>query len=423
MRFFLPDSQDLVDPSFNFERETRSNMRVRHRDDQYAHEVFTSRAYDGILVSKGIVDGFGSASGRYTLAQRHRLLRVGAPEFFRVNDKQVPIMGDCGAFSYVREPMPPYTVEEVLEFYEECQFQLGISVDHAILAYQPKLDSLKNIPDAIPKEHLRRQELTLQLAKEFITSHKQMGCNFLPVGVAQAWSPHSYREAVRALQKMGYTYIALGGMVPLKSNEILTCLEAIKDVLAANTRLHLLGVTRIEHVAAFSSYGVGSFDSTSPLMQAFKDEKDNYYAPDRTYIAIRVPQVEGNPQLQRRIASGQVSQERARHLEKACLNALRCYDKGEFSLDETLDAVLAYDSFCESGKDHREAYRTVLADRPWKHCPCDICVRLGYQVILFRGAERNRRRGLHNVWVFYRKLQKELNLKSSESVQTEAASN
>jgi hypothetical protein len=27
---------------------------------------------------------------------------------------------------------------------------------------------------------------------------------------------------------------------------------------------------------------------------------------------------------------------------------------------------------------------------------------------LFRGAERNRRRGFHNLWVFYRRLQREL---------------
>ena len=29
-------------------------------------------------------------------------------------------------------------------------------------------------------------------------------------------------------------------------------------------------------------------------------------------------------------------------------------------------------------------------------------------MILFRGAERNRRRGLHNVWMLYRRLKREL---------------
>ena len=59
MIYFLPDSQDLVDPSFDFEREDRSETRMRYRDDLYAHQIFKRRAYDGLLVSKGIVDGFG----------------------------------------------------------------------------------------------------------------------------------------------------------------------------------------------------------------------------------------------------------------------------------------------------------------------------------------------------------------------------
>ena len=40
MKFFFPDSQDQVDPSFDFETEERSEFRLRHRDDRYAHEEF-----------------------------------------------------------------------------------------------------------------------------------------------------------------------------------------------------------------------------------------------------------------------------------------------------------------------------------------------------------------------------------------------
>src|SRR5262245_18391741 len=143
MRFFFPDSQDLVDPSFDFTTERRSSTRLRHRDDVYAHEVFSTPAYDGLLVSKGIVDGFGPGSGRYTLAQRHRLLRVGAQEFFRLDrmPSPLPVIGDCGAFTYVREKMPPYTVDEVMNFYGECRFDYGISVDHVILSFDRKLDA------------------------------------------------------------------------------------------------------------------------------------------------------------------------------------------------------------------------------------------------------------------------------------------
>ena len=41
-------------------------------------------------------------------------------------------------------------------------------------------------------------------------------------------------------------------------------------------------------------------------------------------------------------------------------------------------------------------------------CACDICRRDGIQVVIFRGNNRNRRRGFHNTYVFYRLLQQAL---------------
>jgi hypothetical protein len=420
MKYFLPDCQDFVDPSFDFEREDRSIQRVRQRDDQYAHEVFSLQPYDGLLVSNGIVDGFGGSSKKYTMAQRHRLMRIGAREFLRAGAPDIPIMGDCGAFTYVKEKVPPYTVDEVLRFYAECEFDLGISVDHVILTYQPKYDQFSQPSDVVPIELRERQQITLEMADEFLRGHKGMGLTFTPLGVAQGWSPQSYAHSVRLLQDMGYTYIALGGMVPLKTPDILSCLEAISKVRSPDTKIHLLGVTRIEHVSWFSRYGVVSFDSTAPLVQAFKDDKDNYYTPDRTYTAVRVPQMEGNPDLQRLISSGKVSQDLARRLEKAALEALRLYDAGELSLEQTLTAITEYDYLREPKKDLREAYRQVLRDRPWTQCPCDVCQRLGYHVIIYRGAERNRRRGFHNIWVFYRQLQREFDAASNNFMGLEA---
>src|SRR5438128_1581312 len=70
MKFFFPDSQDQVDPSFDFVTEQRSATRVRQRDDLYAHEALRAVPYGGMLVSKAIVDGIGNGAGRYTFAQR-----------------------------------------------------------------------------------------------------------------------------------------------------------------------------------------------------------------------------------------------------------------------------------------------------------------------------------------------------------------
>jgi hypothetical protein len=408
VKYFFADSQDLVDPSFNFTLESWGSERVRQRNEQYAHEVFATPAYDGLLISKGIVDGAGGSS-RFSLAQRHRLRRLGAREFYRLHDvwgRHLPIMGDCGAFTYVREETPPYSVDEVTEFYLECGVDFGISVDHVILEYQSSWDRperQKEVPDAVR----RRQAITLELAEKFLARQRGDKLPFEPVGVAQGWSPKSYTAAVQALQQMGYRYVALGGMVPLKTHEILACLEATAAIRLPETQLHLLGVTRVERVREFAGYGVASLDSTSPLRQAFKDDTDNYWTLDSAYTAIRVPQVEGNRHLQARIRAGQVAQERARELEQRCLEMLRAYDVGLENLENVLAPLREYQAFC-GGRDRTSDYRLTLEAQPWKQCPCDVCRAIGYHVILFRGAERNRRRGFHNVWTFYRRLQREL---------------
>jgi hypothetical protein len=405
MKFFFPDSQDLVDPSFDFRTETRSETRVRQRDDQYPHEVFSTPPYDGMLVSKGIVDGTGGeSSSRYTLAQRHRLLREGVRSFFRFGDRPLETMGDCGAFSYVREKRPPFTVQEVIDFYVQCDFDYGLSVDHVILAFQPDLDHALPGLEVVPEQWRERQKITLELAEEFLKRSVAQKCRFTPVGIAQGWSPRSYARAVEELQKLGYRSIALGGMVPLKTAEILSCLRSVGEVLLPGIPLHLLGVTRLDRIKDFADLGVKSFDSTSPLRQAFKDDKDNYYTPERTWCAIRVPQVEGNPAMRNRIVAGDVNQGEARRLEGACLDALERFDRGACDFPEVVRVLRAYERMHDSRSDRTEVYAELLRARPWKVCLCEICRQLGIHVLLFRGAERNRRRGFHNLFVFYNKL-------------------
>lgn len=413
MKFFFPDSQDLVDPSFDFESETRAEFRIRQRDDLYAHEVFSEPLFDGVLVSKAIVDGISrNTTGRYSLAQRHRLSRVGIRAFLRLDERaggrRLQTIGDCGAFSYKDEEEPPFTPEGVAAFYEECGFDLGVSVDHAILAYEPGWDDCLPGLGGVPAEIQQRQDLTLQLAQEFLEIHRTQGCRFEPLGVAQGWSPASYARAVGELQRMGYDYVALGGMVPLKTPEILACLEAIDAVRRPDTRFHLLGVTRCNHIGRFQQYGVASFDSTSPFMQAFKDDRDNYHMLERNFTAIRIPQVEGNAKLQGRIRAGRVDQKRARELEQGCLNALRAYDRGGCPVDTVLGLLHEYEQIHDDRKDRSPVYRETLEAMPWKSCPCDVCKKVGIDVVIFRGSERNKRRGFHNLFVFSQRLRREL---------------
>jgi hypothetical protein len=361
-----------------------------------------------MLVSKPIVDGLHGASGKYTEAQRNRLYREGAKRFFRLDQPGTSLrtMGDCGAFTYVRETEPPYSSDEVLEFYEGCGFDLGISMDHLVFGYEAALDA-QDATD-VPDDWSFRQGLTIELAAEFLRLHRARSCNFEPMAVAHGWSPMSYADAVRELQAVGYSRIALGGMVPLKTPDILATLKEVSVALDPQTQLHLLGVTRTAHVQEFASFGVTSFDSTSPFLQAFKDEKDNYYALDETYVALRIPQVDGNTRLRKQVAAGIVDQKTARRLELECLTRLRDYDRGAAGIEQVLGAVSAYAELLGETKDRSAEYERTLAAQPWKQCGCTVCRQIGVEVIIFRGADRNRRRGFHNLAVFSDRLQREL---------------
>jgi hypothetical protein len=408
MKFYFPDSQDLVDPSFDFSTEKRNDLRIRQRDDLYSHEIFSSAPYDGMLVSKAIVEGTGSSSGRYTLGQQRRFFTQGVREFLRL-PAHLRIMGDCGAFSYVKESEPPVTVEQVTRFYEDSGFDCGASVDHVILEFNPAWDSTVRGAESVPEDCLRRQEITIELAREFLQNARRQKVRFEPIGVAQGWSPKSYARAVSALQKMGYSYIALGGMVPLKSAEIVSVLETVSEKRKPETRLHLFGVTRLDHVREFAQHGVVSFDSTSPLRQAFKDDRDNYYTPERTYVAIRVPQVDVNPKMKIKVLSGEINQGDAFRLERECLKSLSDFDRGKGRRDAVIGLLHEYQQmFGAEKKSSSVAYDELLRDKPWKKCPCEICRELGIQVVIFRGAERNRRRGFHNLFVTYNALQSKI---------------
>jgi hypothetical protein len=155
----------------------------------------------------------------------------------------------------------------------------------------------------------------------------------------------------------------------------------------------------------FEAFGVTSFDSTSPFRQAFKDDKDNYWTKDHKYVALRIPPSEGNAKLQGRIRAGQLDQREVRRLEVSCLTALRAYDHGKGTLTAAINALRDYERLHSPEKDHTQAYQRMLEDAPWQRCPCAVCKTDGIEVAIFRGTQRNKRRGFHNLWVFNQTLQ------------------
>ena len=307
-------------------------------------------------------------------------------------------MGDCGAFSYVQADAPPFAVAEILTYYEELGFTYGVSVDHVVFG---SMDAA---------ERSRRVDLTLTNAREFLAQHRERGCKFTPVGIIQGWDPDSRRQALEQLNAIGYNHFALGGMVRSSDKEIRATLEALYSILPPEAQVHIFGVARLSILPDLLRFGVTSADTAAPIRRAFLGSGgDNYWLRDgRRYAAIRVPEVKQGVAKKRGIASSEEviektgnSLDELRALEQNALRLLRAYDRGEADLEETLATVLTYDALHGDRRNHAAAYRRTLTDRPWRECSCPICRSIGVEVIIFRGNNRNRRRGFHNVKVFY----------------------
>src|SRR5262249_25255268 len=131
------------------------------------------------------------------------------------------------------------------------------------------------------------------------------------------------------------------------------------------------------------------------------------YGAKRTYSAIRVPQVEGNTEFRKKILAGLVDQRAARTWEKRCLQLLEAYDRQKASLRTVVEALDHYEEIFAGRISRSTSNRETLEARPWTDCGCAICKAIGIHVVIFRGAERNRRRGFHNLYMFSERLRKQ----------------
>ncbi len=432
MKFLFADSFDQIDPSYDFIEDTHGKNRQIGVTDLYPHEYFgewRQKAYDGMLISYANVYGLGK---RFSDGQALRLRNEGVQKFLRFeSDKtDAPIMGDCGAFAYANQDEPPFSPEEVARFYNDCGFTHGVSVDHIIFSFSENNEAQPR------KEEMKRYEITLRNAQRFIETVKKEGYKFTPVASVQGWNPVSMADMAKSFEKMGYEYIAVGGLVPLRVNQIHSAVSAIRDAVP-NCEIHLLGFAKAANIGEFMKYNISSFDSTSPLIRAFKDSNRNYWTDDYQYSAIRIPQWGKNNTLTRRIKAGQIDQDIAKENEMWSLQHIRDIanfdsEPSEEEINIALEEILQYNALLDDklmgGKhaahslqnnisdDHHWQFRwnetrtkdyiKTLSSRPWKDCPCRVCKEAGVEVIIFRGSNRNRRRGFHNLWWFYNHLQK-----------------
>ena len=390
LRYFIPEWDDYVDPEYDFLTDTHWGGGAGDwSNEAYAHQIYPEPNYDGILMSRAVAEKSKKKDARINEVGVHRYVRV---------PRDFPIMGDCGAFDYIMQDVPPYSTSDVLDYYTRLDFDYGVSVDHLIVS-------------ATEHQKKERYDLTIQNAEDFLNAHRKAGLKWEPMGAVQGWDPASYASAAAKYVKMGYRYIALGGLVRYSTKDIRRLLREVHAVVPKEVNIHLFGIARPEALREFSSLGVTSVDSASHLRRAWLVARDNYFTLEGTsYSSLRIPEVGKSYRAKRVVASGKSDEAKLLKLQSECLNAVREFDRGLGNVARTTKLLLEYhELISEGGPDMRVEYERTLEAQPWKQCPCHICKTWGVEVMIFRGNNRNRRRGFHNTYVFYRLMQKALN--------------
>jgi hypothetical protein len=455
IQYFIPEWDDRVDPNYDFQNDGITPDRDPYNHDVYAHEIYKKPNYDGILVSKSVIEDNQTKKSRIQAIGIHAHVRV--PRSF-------PVMGDCGAFNYIDAIEPPYETEETVRFYQALDFDFGVSIDHLIVPQHMQIQRYVLVNEAGNEKRLtdsefeqlkkygvkvtkgrpskklfeveqevftwpeddltevkRRWKLTLENAEAFICEHKRQKATFVPIAGCQGWDVDSQTEMFAMQQDMGYSYIALGGLVRSQTRDIVEVLESVDRIRKPSTKIHLFGVARPEAIPTFMKLGVNSIDSARFLRQAWLSATSNYYSGDPTkflenaadeetgngrYTAIRIPPIyrEGSTTVigkAKKLVDEGHSVKELEAIEKKTLDLVHAFDRGEADLEETLAAIIEYDQLMGGNVRNEPLYRQLLEDKPWKQCPCDVCQATGIDVVVFRRNNRNRRRGFHNTWWFF----------------------
>jgi len=393
MRYFIPEWDDRVDPKFDFIRDKHSKAHSEDPlgNDVYMWEIFGKDVpFDGVLVSIATIQENKSKYAKVLEGGIHRFLRL--PQDFE-------IMADCGAFSYIDEPVPLYSTSEVLQLYSDLGFNYGVSVDHLVV---PKYRD----------QSAERMRITYNNGlAAFEEWSKKYRNDFQLIVAVQGETVSDYLTMYNDFIQHGISHLAFGGLVRSPTNFLIELLDAlideIRDAKILPEYLHFFGLARCDLFSKFQrleEFGIRvAFDSASYLRKAWLSSASaqlNYITPNwKGYSAIRIPgRLKGKKKnLVHQSVLDTVGQE--------CLRALRRYDKGLIGIEEVLEPLARFNAAIQEKPQVLGYYRRVLEDQPWKTCPCPICRKHGIEVIIFRGNNRNRRRGFHNTWAFRQMLQ------------------
>jgi len=129
VRFYVPEWDDSVDADYDFEHDEHSELGTDERELQYIWDIFEyeTTPIDGVLISREKVEESPTKFDRLTTHGVH------SPETTMNIPDWLPTISDCGAWGYKSLPFPPYGNAEMLDFYEQLDVTVGVTIDHLVL--------------------------------------------------------------------------------------------------------------------------------------------------------------------------------------------------------------------------------------------------------------------------------------------------
>jgi tRNA-guanine family transglycosylase len=250
------------------------------------------------------------------------------------------IIGDSGAHSYRALDAPPFSCQDILEFYASGEFNYGMTLD-MVASPWVRAGGLTHIE----LEH--RLQVTINNAEKCLELQAKYQYPVELLGVVQGWDVESYRRCAKALLELGFSYLAIAGQrkISLLQESILAIQQEVQQS-NRTVKIHVLGTGSPQILKFYVTQGITSFDSATWFRQAWMSGQHNYFMTNTT-----------------------------QHTS---------YRSTRIGLGDFKDECLTWETAV--------------------NCPCPVCKDIGQQILLFRGHERNTRRGFHNIYQYIQML-------------------
>lgn len=230
-------------------------------------------------ISENVLFSMSFDSDIHYDSQNHLLDPNGVNERL-LNSRASPrrLFADCGAFQYVDLETPMIDEVEVdanlaWKLYKQRHIDVNYKWDSILLCSPDHIVS----QDMDDKSTKSRLEFTQNNAEPFLELSKSIE-NVTAVGVIHGRNPKERVEQYEYFKKLGYEYVALGGMVPHSTDiaKVLHIIAGIKDpehplidrssILARcrndGIKLHIFGLNSLDYVRWWHRLDIDSFDGS-----------------------------------------------------------------------------------------------------------------------------------------------------------------